>query len=114
VRHLSLGCMLFVVALIALPHPVGAQKTDSLPALKEKHYELRTVGENNIRVNVATGETWVTDNNDLEYKKVPEAGPLPVGDYDIVGEKMVLLFGLTALQGPRGGVPPTLPAPSGG
>jgi hypothetical protein len=100
-RHLSLACMLFVVALIALPHPAGAQKTDSSPApkAKDKQFELRSVGNNTIRFNVATGETWVTDINELEYEKVPEAGRLPVGDYDIVGGKNGMPFRIDRVMG---------------
>ena len=64
----------------------AGQEADRAAAPARKGYELRMLGVGNtyqgMRFKLATGETWQIAGG--RWLKIPEAGPLPAGDYDVL------------------------------
>jgi len=73
-------------AIGPVQQPAFAQKkTDPQPDGKRKDYELRIIRVGNtfqgVRFKVSSGESWVMEGD--KYEKIPEAAPVPAGEYDI-------------------------------
>jgi hypothetical protein len=79
----------FAVGAELLPRSALAQKAEPMPPAKGKQFELRPKGGGAalwaIRFNVTTGESWMIAGG--EAAKIPESGPVPAGDYDVLIDK---------------------------
>jgi hypothetical protein len=78
---ISCGYLLSRINSMAETAPPTAVQTANRP-----NFEIRLIGlpnglYDNIRFNTSKGEAWIQMGT--KWEKIPETGPVPVGDYDI-------------------------------